>query len=233
MQDRDEKPQPDPDVRNTVLEVFGMKLAVKNRQLAEILTRDAADIFGRDRGVPKADPAAIPTLAREVVAEALPHVLLAPPSAREGADDEVRAALRHRSDRVGERVGVQRALARQWLFDDGVTVHVRVISCVTSAAAAADVIRKLKTAVLSTGSGPQSVLLVTPDPQTTQSLRTAIDALGARCSFRVIDIGSLECLASLCVASSEPQALFASLISPQAYVAWPDLLAALRDVRGS
>ncbi|HET6498553.1 MAG TPA: hypothetical protein VFH17_05845, partial [Coriobacteriia bacterium] len=104
-----------------------MKLAVKNRRLAEVLTRDAAELFTRDKKVAKPTSPASSALTREVVAEALPDVLLAPPSLRDGVDDEIRTALKHRCDHVAASVGVRCDAAHLWSFDDGTAVHVRVI----------------------------------------------------------------------------------------------------------
>lgn len=229
MSDGDGVSEPDHDAPIPVLEVFGMALTVKNRRLAEVLTRDAADIFSRDRRVSEEHTGAPPSLPAELVAEALPDVLLAPPSVRDSADDQVRADLKRRCDHVGEHVGVHSPEGGQWCFDDGLTVHVRVIARTATPAAAADVIRKLREAVLSPGTGPRSVLLVTPDDGSSHVMCRAVDALEARCSFRVIDIRSLERLGSVSAASADPQAVFSFALSPQASVAWPDVLAGMGE----
>jgi hypothetical protein len=95
-------PEPDQNGRTTVLEVFGMKLSVKNRRLAEILTMDAAEALGLDKRTGNDGNAmTVEPLGPDVVAQAVPDVLLAIPGAGDEAEAQLRAEVRKSLDGVG------------------------------------------------------------------------------------------------------------------------------------
>jgi hypothetical protein len=180
--------------RITVLEVFGVKLSVRNRRLAEILTMDAAEALGLEsRGAKTVDSEA----TREVVTEALPDVVAPVHSPQEEADARIRTELRHRADALGEALGFVTDSGGIWRSPAGLTLSTRIVPRVLSPAAAADMVGKLATLVLSRSPDTDSILLIAASREAVEPLSHAIQERGVYGSFRVASVADLERLHSL------------------------------------
>jgi hypothetical protein len=228
----DTTPAPDPDGRTTVLEVFGMKLSVKNRRLAEILTMDAAEALGFDkRPGNDGNTMTVEPVGPEVVAQAVPDVLLAIPGAGDEAEAQLRAEVRKRLDGVGLDLGFEVLSGGSWRLPGNVVVHARVVSRTLTPAAATDMVGKLADVVLFGRESTDSVLLVTSDPASVEPLLNAISPRGLHGSFRVAHIDDVTRLRDICRECEDPADVASGLLSPAAAVDLGRLLTLLKPRR--
>jgi len=227
----DATPEPDPNGRTTVLEVFGMKLSVKNRRLAEILTMDAAEALRLDKrpGSSVYGDAAEP-VAPDLMAQAVPDVLLAVPDAGDEAEARLRTEARKRLDGLALDLGFEVLNGGSWGLPGSAVVHTRVISRSLTAAAATDMVGKLADVVLSGRESTDSVLLVTFERASLEPLLNAISARGLHGSFRVAHIDDVTRLRDLCRECEDPAGIASGLLSPAASVDLGRTLTLLRPL---
>jgi len=205
------------DERTTVLEVFGLKLSVKNRRLAEILTMDAAEALGFDRKLPEDAHGAAERPEHELIVEALPEVLL-PVGGVEDDESRVRTDVREQADALVTGLGFDVLPGGRWQPPGAPLIHTRILVRTPTPAAAAHMVEKLADAVLGRSGSGESVLLVTSTPDAVPPLLTALDARGLQGSFRIVTVDDLERLAALCRRSPVPAAAAAAFLSPAAGV---------------
>ena len=199
MAGKDSSSEPAGNDRTTVLEIFGMKLSVKNRRLAEVLTMDAAEAFGLEsRGSREAKALADSSAPRELMAEAAPDVVITKPLVEGDAELRLRAEMRRRADRVGAGLGFDVGDGGTWLSPLGFTVHTRIVARPLSAAAATDVVDKLASLVVSRASSTDSVLLIVVSSDARDALLRAVRQRVVHGSFRVAVVEDLERLLALC-----------------------------------
>jgi hypothetical protein len=185
-------PQPEEDGPTTVLEVFGVKLAVKNRRLAEVLTMDAAealrlDILSSKRRAGEAD-----------VTDAGPQASDtrdSPDSPGESEEMFDLAAARHRAEAAGLTLGFETLPAATWRSPDGPLVHVRVVDVGPDEAAPSQLVRKVAESVLSGSDRGESVLLVLADSASAQACARAVARQQLSGDVRVVSLDALERLA--------------------------------------
>ena len=227
----DTSPEPDPEGRTTVLEVFGMKLSVKNRRLAEILSMDAAEALGFDkRSVSSGGGDAVEPTAPDLIAQAVPDVLLAVPEAGDEAETRLRTEARKRLDGLCRDLGFEVLNGGSWGLPGTAVLHTRVISRSLTAAAATDMVGKLVDVVLLGRESADSVLLVTFERASVEPLLNAISARGVHGSFRVAHIEDLTRLRDLCRECEDPAGIASGLLSPAASVDLGRTLALLQPL---
>lgn len=208
--------EPGADDRSTVLEVFGVKLSVKNRRLAEILTMDAAEALGFESR--SARSAGGSDATREVVTEAIPDLVLSTPDPQDKADARLRTELRHEIDDIGAALGFTIASGGAWRSPLGLRLHTRIVSRPISAAAAADMVGKLVALIHDRSSQAESILLVTRSRDVGAALTHAIGERGVHGLFRVASVGDLQRLQALAEAREGDHAAVAAILAPQAAV---------------
>lgn len=203
------------DDRSTVVEVFGVKLSVKNRRLAEILSMDAAEALGFDGRTPGRTSG--PEIEPEVVAEAVPYTALSGPSQDEEAEAQLRSDIRLRVDSIAAALGFSVEQGGRWYSPFGFTLHTRIVSRQVSAAGAADAVSKL-VALMDSRPAGESVLLISPSAEVRESFVTAVRERGAHAVLRVATIDDLERLRAIAEAGAADHPAFIALLSPQAAV---------------
>jgi hypothetical protein len=209
---------PDPtgaDDRSTVVEVFGVKLSVRNRRLAEILSMDAAEALGFESKAP--DRASDREISSELVREALPYAALSAPNEDDEAEARLRAELRQRLEAIAGSLGFIVAQGGRWHSPSGLTLHTRIVSRTISAAGAADMVGKL-VALMDSRPGGESVLLITLSSAVSDVFALAVRERGAHAVLRVASMDDLERLHAVSEAGDADHSAFLALLSPQAAV---------------
>lgn len=201
--------------RSTVVEVFGVKLSVKNRRLAEILSMDAAEALGFESRTP--GRTSEPQIAPELVAEAVPDTALSVPSQDEAAESQVRSEIRLRAESIATTLGFSVAQGGRWYSPSGFTLHTRIVSRQVSAAGAADAVGKLVALMDSRPSG-ESVLLISSTRAVSEAFVLAVRERGAHAVLRVATIDDLDKLRAVAEAGAADHAAFVALLSPRAAV---------------
>lgn len=203
-----------PDERTTVLEVFGVKLAVKNRRLAEILTMDAAEALGLDKRHADEDYMPAEQSQPDLLTEAVPDVHFPVTGAEEEAESRLRTQVRLRADTVASGLGFDVLPGGRWQPPAAPLIHTRILVRTPTPAAAAHMVAKLTEVVLSSAGSPASVLLIASDRAAVPPLLTAIDVRGLHTSFRIVTMSDLERLRDVCAGAPDPAAVAAAFLSP-------------------
>ncbi|MBW6468209.1 MAG: hypothetical protein K0B85_03515 [Coriobacteriia bacterium] len=206
--------EPVTDGRSTVVEVFGVKLSVKNRRLAEILSMDAAEALGFEGKSPKVQDHDLET---HVVNEAAPFAVVAAPGPDDAAEAQRRTELRHHVEAIAASLGFTVAAGGKWHSPSGQTLHARIVSRAVSAAAAADTVAKLVGLMKDRPAG-ESVVLITHDRQAAATFIGVIRDRQAHAAFRVVSVEDLEVLGAMSDSARADHATFIALLSPQAAV---------------
>jgi hypothetical protein len=209
---------PDPtgaDDRSTVVEVFGIKLSVRNRRLAEILSMDAAEALGFESKAP--DRAQAHVISSEVVTEAVPYAALSVASEDDEAEARLRAQLRQRLEAIAGSLGFSVAQGGRWHSPSGLMLHTRIVSRPVSAAGAADMVGKL-VALMDARPGGESVLLITLSGAVSDVFALAVRERGAHAVLRVASMDDLERLRAVSEGGAADHSAFLALLSPQAAV---------------
>ena len=206
--------QPGTDEQNTVVEVFGVKLSVKNRRLAEILSMDAAEALGFEGKGPKTPAHEVEP---QVITEAVPFAVVAVPDPDDEAEAQRRTELRHHVEAIAASLGFTVASGGKWHSPSGQTVHARIISKAVSSAAAVDMVEKLAGLMTSRPAG-ESVVLITEEHSVAATFVSAIRERQVHAIFRVVSLGNLVALGALSDGDHADHAAFVALLSPQAAV---------------
>lgn len=128
-------------VRYAVLDVFGLKLEVSNPRLAELLTLDAGVALTSD--VRSLRSPRDMREQRQAAEEALPDVVLAPPTARDEMDDRHRREFRGQVTRIGGALGFEASPDGMWRSPTGLTILTRGIDRPVSFAAASHFVSEI------------------------------------------------------------------------------------------
>lgn len=183
-------PQADDDRPTTVLEVFGMKLAVKNRRLAEVLTMDAAEALGLDVLSPKRQAAGADTPDAEGSPTGAPGTAVPTDASTEPTDT---AAARQRAEAAGRALGFETLPSGTWRSSDGPLVHVRVVAVEAEEPAPSELVRKIAELVPSgRGGRGESVLLVIADRASAQPCARAVVRQQLAGDVRVVSLEALD-----------------------------------------
>lgn len=224
-------PEPDTNGRTTVLEVFGMKLSVRNRRLAEILTMDAAEALRLDkRPGSSMHSSAVEPVVPDLMAQAVPDVLLAIPGADDGAEARLRTEARRQLDEVALDFGFEVLSGGSWGLPGDAVLHTRVISRTLTPAAATDTVAKLADVVLSGRERTDSVLLLALERASVEPLLNAIASRGLHGSFRVAHLDDVTRLRDLCRKCADRADVASALLSPSASVDLGRVLALLEPL---
>lgn len=201
--------------RSTVVEVFGVKLSVKNRRLAEILTMDAAEALGLESRT--SNPGGDHAVAPEVVSEAVSYTTLCGPSPDDEVEAQLRVELRQRVEAIAATLGFIVAPGGKWYSASGLTLHTRIVPHTVSAAGATDMVGKL-VALMNSRSSAESILLISPSQEVIETFVRAIKERGAHALFRVASVGDLEALRAVSEVGGADHSAFVATLSPQAAV---------------
>ncbi|MDF1541743.1 MAG: hypothetical protein RQ731_01670 [Anaerosomatales bacterium] len=210
----DTSDEPVTDGRSTVVEVFGVKLSVKNRRLAEILSMDAAEALGFEGKTPRVHDHEFET---HVVNEASPFAVVAAAGPDDAAEAQRRTELRHHVEAIAASLGFTVVAGGKWHSPSGQTLHARVVSRAVSAAAAADTVEKLGGLMKARPAG-ESVVLITQDRSAAATFIGVIRERQAHATFRVVSVEDLEALGAVSDSGRADHAAFIALLSPQAAV---------------
>ncbi len=202
------------DERTTVLEVFGVKLAVRNRRLAEILTMDAAEALGFDKRETGTGHMPAEQAQPDLLVEAAPDLLLPVPGTEEEAESRLRTQFRLEADAVASGLGFDVLPGGRWQPPATPLIHTRILVRTPTPAAAAHMVAKLNDVVLASAESPASVLLIASDRAAVPSLLTAIHARGLHTSFRVVTLSDLKLLKVASANAPDPAAMAAAFLSP-------------------
>lgn len=210
----------------TVLELFGMRLNVKNRRIAEVLTMDAGDALGADvRHF--LDPDQVRN-ATETAGQAAPDIILTPQTTREAADSHVRAELRGRVEGIATALGFDVEPGGLWESPTGVSIVARVVDRDLSYAAAIDFVDKVASVLQERGGPDTSVLFVVDSQQSADVFKVAIKQRRLYDQVRTISLQNLESIRSLLTAGAIDHSRALVLLTPIANVDVGEVLAIIR-----
>lgn len=198
----------------TIVDALGFELEVSNEAVAEAL-RASAEESAAPAPVAHQDPDAVRRMRAEA-SEAVPDILLSVPTPRDTEEARQRAELRHRAEAIAAAVGFVVEPEGVWRSGSGEGVTVRFVTAISSAAAAADMIAKIDSAVL-TGAGSARALIVTQDQGAADALSTAIGARDSHCRFRVASLATLTEIAGLCAEGRIDSMLAQGLLVPSSH----------------
>lgn len=214
---------------DTVLELFGVKLSVNNPRLAEILTMDAKEALTTDVK-DLVDPAAAREKRAELL-EAVPDIMVTPPTPHDEYESEQRAVFRERVDGIGTTFGFDVARDGVWHSPTGLVGVVRPIDKDVTFAVASDTVRKLDVLRASHGGSEGFGLIVTHDQRTSDIFRVAIRQAGAYGHVRTSSADVLSRLAGLMSTDEMDHTSVLALLAPIAAVDIAEVVAlmCLRD----
>jgi len=175
--------------RFAVLHVFGLKLEVSNPRLAELLTMDARQALGSNvRDLIGAERVA----TAQDVRQALPDVLLTPPTPH--TDDLVRhrREFRTRVEDVASAIGFEVRGDGVWTSPSGLSIMTRTVERPLSLAAASHFVTEVGQRVDSGGSEARSVLFVVDTQQTADVFKVAIRQRKLYMDMRTVSVDNLE-----------------------------------------
>ncbi|MBN2404816.1 MAG: hypothetical protein JXE06_04465 [Coriobacteriia bacterium] len=189
QQDDNEDPQ-----RHQVLNVFGLKMQVSNPRLAELLTMDARQALTSDvRELVGSQRQA----TQEDVHQALPDVVLSPPTPHSEDVKRLRKEFRQRAEAGARGLGLEVCANGMWLSKTGVSIMSRTVERPSSLAAAAHFVSEVSRGIQSIQGAPPSVLFIVEGQQTAQEFTVAIRQGRHAADMRTISIDSLEDLRTM------------------------------------
>jgi len=195
-----------------VLEVFGIKFKVSNPGFAELLTMDASEAMTKD--IRELINLVRRRQAVLELAEAVPDVVVALPTAREKQEARMRRDLRKRLVELGGRLEFSTTQNGSWESSTGVNLATRIIERPISYAAAAHFVRDLASRRESMVGSDGVILFVTAEQTTADALKVGIRQ-GRQCDFmRAISLEDLEEIVRMYETNEIDQAQVLVLITP-------------------
>jgi len=185
----------DADDATSVLELFGVELKVRNKRLAEVLQMDAKEALTSD--IRQLVDAEDMNRAAAETAQAVPDVVLRPPSARDEDEARHRLGLRERVDALGRKLGFGVDGDGMWRSPIGITLMMRVVERDLTEAAAADLVRKVEQRRAELVGPDSSALYVAEDRASLPALSQAIRQAQVCDYARAICLEDLEFMGSL------------------------------------
>ncbi len=207
----------------TVLEMFGVKLSVKNPRLAELLTMDAKDALTSDIKQ-LSDPIALKQQKAELQ-QAMPDVAMRPETERESEEAQARGEFRGRVDALGRAMDFEVGSNGSWTSASGLTLLVRAVREGVSYASASDFVHKIEAYRTSHSGTDDGTLFVTADQRTSDVFKVAIRQAGLYDHIRTISLESLEVVRSLYGAEVLDHVRVVALLLPVADIDVGELLA--------
>lgn len=177
----------------TIIDALGIELSVSNAAVADALRASAEPAAPLEPAAPDAEGI---RRIRAEAAEAVPDVLMAVPTSRETEEARVRSELRHRVDILGGALGFEVQPDGVWRTRNGQSVTVRIVSHLSSAAAAADILAKIASTLEGGGADGQA-LIVTAEQADADALSAAIHPRDSG-RFRIASLATLQEISTLC-----------------------------------
>jgi hypothetical protein len=207
------------------LDVFGLKLEVSNPRLAELLAMDAREALTTDvREL--ASPRTIREL-RDEAAQAVPDVVMSPPTPKDEIDDEARREYRQRSAAIGDALGFDAGPDGLWRSPTGVVILTRAIERPVSLAAASHFVTELATRREQLAGPEASVLFVAESQQSADVFKVAIRQRHLYDHMRVVSMSNLEEVGTLMASDVLDHMKTVILLSPIADVDVGEILSVL------
>lgn len=225
----DDRPDPGEEIdsdRFSVLDVFGIKLEVSNPRLAELLTMDAKSALNTDLK-DLATPQDMREL-REVTAQAIPDVMVAPPTPREEIEATNRVEFRDRVAAIGRSLGFETEPDGVWESAMGISILTRCIERPMSLAGAIHYVGELAEHREQQAGADATILFVVDGQQSVDVFRVAIRQRRLFDVMRVVSIGSLEEINTMAKAGTVDHAKAVILLAPAANIDVGELLSVIR-----
>lgn len=201
-----------PDSDESILELFGVKLSVKNPRLAEILTMDAKDALTTDlRDL--TDPAVIRERRAELH-QAAPDILVTPETPRDAQETQARAEFRARVDNLACTLGFDLESGGVWNSPTGAVLVVREIDKDITFATASDFVHKLDVLRVSRGGSDAIGLFVTATQPACDIFKVAVRQAHLYGFVRTLSLDSLARLAGLVAAGALDHAQVVTIMLP-------------------
>ncbi|MDO9107872.1 MAG: hypothetical protein Q7U89_02630 [Coriobacteriia bacterium] len=211
----------------TIIDALGIELSVTNPAVAEALLAQSSIQFEHSSNL---GPDELRELRAEA-AQAVPDVLLATHTVRDEDESRRRAELRKETMERGASLGFDISPEGIWTSSSGVTMIVRSVGDISSAAGAADLLLKLND-VVDRGVGAREALIITDDQASADLVSSAIVTRDGRCRFRVSAYQTLADIAALHVAGRISRASAQAFLIPSAQIDAAILLAAIQPFLG-
>lgn len=212
--------------RFAVLDVFGLKLEVSNPRLAELLTMDAGMALTtnvRELGTPE------DIRAQRLSAEqAMPDVVLAPPTARDEMDDRHRREFRGRVSRIGDALGFDASPDGLWRSPTSLTILTRGIDRPVSFAAASHFVAEIAAHRESLAGPDSTALFVVDGQQSADVFKVAIRQGQLYYVMRVISFDNLLEVERLHSTGAIDHAKSLVLLTPAANIDVGEILSVMR-----
>jgi hypothetical protein len=215
------------DGRYTVLDVFGLKLEVSNPRLADLLTMDAgkaltADV--RDLGTPEAMRS-----QRQAAEQAVPEIVLAPPTARDEMDERHRREFRGQVARIGGSLGFESTPDGIWHSPAGLVILTRGIDRPVSFAAASHFVGEIALHRESLAGPDATALFIVDGQQSADVFKVAIRQSHLYNVMRVISIENLLEIERLLAGDSIDHSKALVLLTPAANIDVGEILSVMRS----
>jgi len=206
-------------------DVFGLKLEVSNPRLAELLMMDAREALTTDvRDL--ASPRAMREL-RDEAAQALPDVVMSPPTPKDEIDAEARREYRQHSTAIGDVLGFDAGPDGVWLSPTGVVILARAIERPVSLAAASHFVAELAARREQLAGPEASVLFVAESQQSVDVFKVAIRQRHFYDHMRVVSMPNLEEVGALMASGVIDHMKAVILLSPIADVDVGEILSVI------
>jgi len=180
-------------VEPTIIDALGLELSVSNAAVAEALRASAESEATIEPGAPDAD--AIRRIRAEA-AQAAPDILMSVPTVRDSDEARVRSELRTRVDTLGRAIGFDVQPDGTWRTRFGESVTVRIVTTLSSEAAAADILGKISSTLEGGGESGQA-LIITGEQADADAISAAIKPWQGGL-FRVASVATLKEISALC-----------------------------------
>ncbi|PKQ30336.1 MAG: hypothetical protein CVT60_00605 [Actinobacteria bacterium HGW-Actinobacteria-10] len=219
---------PADDEETTVLELFGIKLNVRNPRLAEALLMDAKEALNTD--VRHLGDAEAIRMAQAEISQAVPDVIVSVPTAHDADLDRHRTEFRQRVDHLGTELGFSVEPDGTWRSPLGLVLAVRSVIQDVSAAGAADLVAKLEEARRAGTTLCDSALIVARAQQDATDFALAIRQLKLHHMFRTVSVDNLELMKAMRLRGTLDHVHALALLSP---VSEADVGEVLDIIRGA
>ncbi|MDH4139927.1 MAG: hypothetical protein OEV43_05085 [Coriobacteriia bacterium] len=220
------EPPDDSEDGTTVLELFGVKLTVRNPRLAEVLTTELHASSNLDD---RAGDGVVAGERRQEVGQAVPDVVLAPHSPHDATVARGRAELRKRAASAAAALGFEVNQNGVWESPTGFAILTRTVDRPLTLAAAADLSEKLDHVAQELSELSPLSLLVVESQDIANVFRVAIRQRHAYDRMRTITIDNLEFLRSLMAGQVIDHAQAVVLLAPVAGIDVGEVLSIVRS----
>lgn len=215
------------DGRYAVLDVFGLKLEVSNPRLAELLTMDAGKALTtdvRDLGTPEEFRS-----QRRAAEQAVPEIVLAPPTVRDEMDEKHRREFRGQVGRIGDSLGFESSADGIWHSPAGLIILTRGIDRPVSFAAASHFVGEIAAHRESLAGPDATALFVVDGQQSADVFKVAIRQCHLYNVMRVISIDNLLEIERVFVAGGIDHSKVLVLLTPAANIDVGEILSVMRS----